>query len=178
MCCSFSNFNSIKVRLNLTKDLSFYALPSVFQFHKGTIKPQVRATNDTSRQPFQFHKGTIKPALLLYDSTECWAFQFHKGTIKPLKRLTTNNRNCYFNSIKVRLNPGHSMEPKINHGFQFHKGTIKPMHNSRIMHVKTHFNSIKVRLNRQAHGGTPHGLSLFQFHKGTIKPAQTSWRVA
>ena len=56
------NFNSIKVRLNLsqkryTRDMS------LFQFHKGTIKPGVDMRAQTRKWQFQFHKGTIKPKI-------------------------------------------------------------------------------------------------------------------
>ena len=34
---------------------------------------------------FQFHKGTIKPGKHYDDQTLAHLFQFHKGTIKPTK---------------------------------------------------------------------------------------------
>ena len=34
---------------------------SLFQFHKGTIKPQAVRSAVDKLQKFQFHKGTIKP---------------------------------------------------------------------------------------------------------------------
>ena len=37
--------------------------PSVFQFHKGTIKTQVMRLDSLLSGLFQFHKGTIKTYL-------------------------------------------------------------------------------------------------------------------
>ena len=54
------HFNSIKVRLNLIILKACLCVVG-FQFHKGTIKPPVRAETQRSIPQFQFHKGTIKP---------------------------------------------------------------------------------------------------------------------
>ena len=57
-------------------------LDTLFQFHKGTIKPGKHYDDQTLAHLFQFHKGTIKPVdagLRLISIM----FQFHKGTIKP-----------------------------------------------------------------------------------------------
>ena len=41
---------------------------------------------------FQFHKGTIKPAAALGSVGGAIQFQFHKGTIKPHERNTIFTR--------------------------------------------------------------------------------------
>ena len=102
-----ADFNSIKVRLNLTDSELSNKQPPSFQFHKGTIKPcfklelillfpnfnsiKVRLNHSLSpyyldRILFQFHKGTIKPNNSDIFSDTNNSFQFHKGTIKPLCR--------------------------------------------------------------------------------------------
>ena len=37
-----NNFNSIKVRLNQIKNIVDFDSKSKFQFHKGTIKPEIK----------------------------------------------------------------------------------------------------------------------------------------
>ena len=54
-----SNFNSIKVRLELKLLLKTDCL-NIFQFHKGTIRTFFPAYKDTLSYRFQFHKGTIR----------------------------------------------------------------------------------------------------------------------
>ncbi len=44
----------------------------------------------------------------MFDSEEAYntlKFQFHKGTIRTIKRQIKQVKRCYFNSIKVRLEP-------------------------------------------------------------------------
>ena len=79
-------FNSIKVRLNLGA-VAPNEGASLFQFHKGTIKPGFPSSDFTSNLKFQFHKGTIKPFPSARRGAVVPLFQFHKGTIKP---------QCYF----------------------------------------------------------------------------------
>ena len=76
-------------------------------------------------------------------------FQFHKGTIKPIANIRIVERDTYFNSIKVRLNPVAPLVPSLASG---------------------NFNSIKVRLNRRSWSCGQRSARPFQFHKGTIKP--------
>ena len=84
---------------------SYSLMPTQFQFHKGTIKPQARAKRLGVDGGFQFHKGTIKP--------------------KGITQQEIANKN--FNSIKVRLNLSSSQQRPLRYvKFQFHKGTIKP----------------------------------------------------
>ena len=52
---------------------------------------------------FQFHKGTIKTQLRLRILHFLFEFQFHKGTIKTSSQLTIWRQVKHFNSIKVRL---------------------------------------------------------------------------
>ena len=141
-------FNSIKVRLNRLTCGRVEGLDTLFQFHKGTIKPGKHYDDQTLAHLFQFHKGTIKPRRKELEDDTSGLFQFHKGTIKPFNSF---NASCFcasFNSIKVRLNQ-ESREVFINNVlFQFHKGTIKP--DLFRLHYRPYarFNSIKVRLNR------------------------------
>ena len=140
-------FNSIKVRLNRLTCGRVEGLDTLFQFHKGTIKPGKHYDDQTLAHLFQFHKGTIKPRRKELEDDTSGLFQFHKGTIKPFNSF---NASCFcasFNSIKVRLNQ-ESREVFINNVlFQFHKGTIKPTRRRRAMPAQPCFNSIKVRLN-------------------------------
>ena len=41
-------------------------LSSIFQFHKGTIKPIEQTSHRQINGGFQFHKGTIKPFCLIF----------------------------------------------------------------------------------------------------------------
>ena len=77
----YHNFNSIKVRLNLSGCLSVVAW-FIFQFHKGTIKPE----DITVSQLLSFNFNSIKVRL----------------NRKTRISILINQR--YFNSIKVRLN--------------------------------------------------------------------------
>ena len=56
----YSNFNSIKVRLELV--LLEYTKPKdvLFQFHKGTIRTEDSSDTEHPACSFQFHKGTIR----------------------------------------------------------------------------------------------------------------------
>ena len=45
--------------------MSFDANTTLFQFHKGTIKPLKEAGINSAFGKFQFHKGTIKPKILV-----------------------------------------------------------------------------------------------------------------
>ncbi len=77
---NLTNFNSIKVRLELMQD----ELPlksSVFQFHKGTIRTSYPRMREGPYLQFQFHKGTIRT-----------------NHLPKSVQWRTN-----FNSIKVRL---------------------------------------------------------------------------
>ena len=78
------NFNSIKVRLKLTRSLITKSGVQKFQFHKGTIKTLLDLESQMAKYVFQFHKGTIKTINDNYLPNLC-KFQFHKGTIKTGK---------------------------------------------------------------------------------------------
>ena len=78
---------------------------------------------------FQFHKGTIKSEMRAAGQTASRLFQFHKGTIKRQGGTPHRSRTYFrFNSIKVRLK-GKRHQPNALHHckFQFHKGTIKSL---------------------------------------------------
>ena len=57
-------FNSIKVQLKPIISLLGITAPTVFQFHKGTIKTTCRKCEEGRQTLFQFHKGTIKTSEL------------------------------------------------------------------------------------------------------------------
>ena len=73
-----------------------------------------------------------------------------------------------FNSIKVRLRPGHNIDFFVSTTFQFHKGSIKTPISDFMFAILLRFNSIKVRL-RHYDADTERSQILFQFHKGSIK---------
>ena len=99
---SFSNFNSIKVRLEPSLSGALFSRVP-FQFHKGTIRTGVEQVwlsfllhfnsikvrleqrqiylRQTQGQ-FQFHKGTIRTTMKDGEVTGVVLFQFHKGTIR------------------------------------------------------------------------------------------------
>ena len=75
------DFNSIKVRLELTE----------------------KEFDDLVIMRFQFHKGAIGVFIAGRRSLGDNLFQFHKGAIGVKKLLPANALSPYFNSIKVRL---------------------------------------------------------------------------
>ena len=75
------NFNSIKVRLELSYTVASGATAQIFQFHKGTIRTAGLYAVQSAVPTFQFHKGTIRTHIL-----------------PSYTELDAN-----FNSIKVRL---------------------------------------------------------------------------
>ena len=119
------NFNSIKVRLNLS----------------GATRGYIRLLDFNSIK-VRLNLNLLKFLLLRM------IFQFHKGTIKPQTPRNFSQRHIHFNSIKVRLNQGaeHYYE-----SFEGNFNSIKVRLNQRVKGDKgflyTHFNSIKVRLN-------------------------------
>ena len=118
------HFNSIKVRLKQL-GAAISNAGQVFQFHKGTIKTNLRAIYEQSTSRFQFHKGTIKT----YPETNLNKSILDFNSIKVRLKLGSEiliivtYRN--FNSIKVRLKPNRHLEKSLTLVFQFHKGTIK-----------------------------------------------------
>ena len=99
---SYTNFNSIKVRL----------------------KQQELISLRTHKEYFNSIKVRLKLTLASRIIVPC-TFQFHKGTIKTVAACTICATSPYFNSIKVRLkHPTALIECAIAQ-FQFHKGTIK-----------------------------------------------------
>ena len=119
-----TNFNSIKVQLELVRlHIPFLGSRS-FQFHKGTIRTfpcrdvyyvmryfnsikvqleQPKTDARTSVFIFQFHKGTIRTPDTLPFRLLPLIFQFHKGTIRTLHRPRQRLSCHHFNSIKVQL---------------------------------------------------------------------------
>ena len=52
-------------------------------------------------------------------------FQFHKGAIRTCHAVYVTEDKCYFNSIKVRLEPIPNLPGYWRCSFQFHKGAIR-----------------------------------------------------
>ena len=141
------DFNSIKVRLKLKTDFSINVQVNYFNSIKVRLKRNPKHTKD-DRRLFQFHKGTIKTELkilkdgtignfnsikvrlkqvMIYRNMLLTIFQFHKGTIKTILNWEMSQLLQYFNSIKVRLKLSDAIEQVIG-----------------VMY----FNSIKVRLKQ------------------------------
>ena len=76
-----TNFNSIKVRLELTFIPDADTLKQ-FQFHKGTIRTDQETDAARQQHQFQFHKGTIRTLQTRQEIPSAEEFQFHKGTIR------------------------------------------------------------------------------------------------
>ena len=97
-----TNFNSIKVQLE----------PEF-----GLYKSQIDDFNSIKVQ--LEHKIVLK-------TTSVLEFQFHKGTIRTHWLWFSFSTLCYFNSIKVQLEPAGTQAGNGNlSSFQFHKGTIR-----------------------------------------------------
>ena len=100
-----SYFNSIKVRLNPKSSHGRTEKRTLFQFHKGTIKP--RWTDGTDALTPNFNSIKVRLNQVIVNMLYYW---YHN-----------------FNSIKVRLNLKQAgINAAFVNGFQFHKGTIKP----------------------------------------------------
>ena len=78
-----ANFNSIKVRLELSSD-SPPMTGSRFQFHKGAIRTVNLPIVVNDYQLFQFHKGAIRTGREAHRRGGLQEFQFHKGAIRTL----------------------------------------------------------------------------------------------
>ena len=87
--------------------LSAMPRPTLFQFHKGTIKTFNCLALSLTIRNFNSIKVRLKPKVVLAFKLSP-AFQFHKGTIKTLIRR--------LRAASMTL-------------FQFHKGTIKTVNN-------------------------------------------------
>ena len=98
----FQHFNSIKVRLKLTRSVDMGQFV-VFQFHKGTIKTPRRPSPPCRGVPFQFHKGTIKTVVFQKLKSPIDNFNSIKVRLKLTKGAPWKLGCTHFNSIKVRL---------------------------------------------------------------------------
>ena len=74
-----------------------------FQFHKGAIRTSGRYVKRPVVRRFQFHKGAIRTKHNYLFLIIIVIFQFHKGAIRTRKLTPRQYIECYFNSIKVRL---------------------------------------------------------------------------
>ena len=79
-CWLFLNFNSIKVQLEHTVAVVVLA-NTPFQFHKGTIRTQMKHTNGNELKNFNSIKVQLEPFTIKCVTTIS-VFQFHKGTIR------------------------------------------------------------------------------------------------
>ena len=121
---SFPDFNSIKVRLELTV---LCIILHIFRYF-NSIKVRLEPASFSAPQAvstFQFHKGTIRTF------SASW-----------FRTLTYS----HFNSIKVRLERFLFESLPLSPSFQFHKGTIRTYINLTVCTIIINFNSIKVRL--------------------------------
>ena len=119
------DFNSIKVRLELTGlDLRRYVEYS-FQFHKGTIRT-VQTANQLATYP-DFNSIKVR----LERKEDDTVYQQHddfnsiKVRLEPGHGCGREPPQLYFNSIKVRLERWAVCAIGGRVPFQFHKGTIR-----------------------------------------------------
>ena len=116
LICLKLNFNSIKVRLELSLSGVLHYVKPIFQFHKGTIRTLKRLTSIFSyllyfnsikvrleryfeqqyylSSEFQFHKGTIRTDGTIASNVAVFTFQFHKGTIRTLCTKPIKSEKC------------------------------------------------------------------------------------
>ena len=85
-CWLFLNFNSIKVQLEHTVAVVVLA-NTPFQFHKGTIRTQMKHTNGNELKNFNSIKVQLELHGLRLQVVKA-VFQFHKGTIRTGIRFT------------------------------------------------------------------------------------------
>ena len=99
---SFVNFNSIKVRLELSGSVPSTTMSNSFQFHKGAIRTVLEVLYDVAFLYFNSIKVRLEPTGNT-DEVDKLTFQFHKGAIRTDILYRLHSPLCYFNSIKVRL---------------------------------------------------------------------------
>ena len=97
------NFNSIKVRLELSCHLLVLLLSLIFQFHKGAIRTLLVLSLVVCHQHFNSIKVRLELSAEIA-AAALSAFQFHKGAIR------TKTAGLYNDNILK---------------FQFHKGAIR-----------------------------------------------------
>ena len=103
-CWLFLNFNSIKVQLEHTVAVVVLA-NTPFQFHKGTIRTQMKHTNGNELKNFNSIKVQLELWNTLVQREIHPQFQFHKGTIRTFNTKFLHSHFKHFNSIKVQLEP-------------------------------------------------------------------------
>ena len=147
------NFNSIKVRLEHGDACGMRFLTTGFQFHKGAIRTLVSHQDITaSFQDFNSIKVRLEQRRSRHHQW-IYEFQFHKGAIRTPAQGYTSDVSFDFNSIKVRL----ELWEILTAWERSH----------------SNFNSIKVRLER-AYRSLYFRLRQFQFHKGAIRTVVSS----
>ena len=164
-----TNFNSIKVRLELQAHLTTSCHWQYFNSIKVRLEPLPAYQPQDHYQDFNSIKVRLERARV------------------SAVRLSASN----FNSIKVRLElEAAGINPYLMLEFQFHKGTIRTSSSNQPTALQVNFNSIKVqlerlislceRLNYVDFNSIKVRLELeirakqvcvapFQFHKGTIR---------
>ena len=95
-------FNSIKVRLEQTKE-NCSIIRSLFQFHKGAIRTRKGETRTPISVVFQFHKGAIRTDIVVSKRSGIENFNSIKVRLEPLHSVMLIILPRHFNSIKVRL---------------------------------------------------------------------------
>ena len=119
------NFNSIKVRLELT----IFAPEIKLLTHFNSIK--VRLERYSQNIPlyrldiFQFHKGTIRTRATLRSDPQRSYFNSIKVRLEQPFKTGEQVISFNFNSIKVRLERLSAFPYPVRQTFQFHKGTIR-----------------------------------------------------
>ena len=142
-----TNFNSIKVRLELQAHLTTSCHWQYFNSIKVRLEPLPAYQPQDHYQDFnsikvrlELEAAGINPYLML-------EFQFHKGTIRTSSSNQPTALQVNFNSIKVQLERLISLCERLNY---------------------VDFNSIKVRLELEIRAKQV-CVAPFQFHKGTIR---------
>ena len=120
----WTNFNSIKVRLELKAAALLLPMSTYFNSIKVRLEQQ-NNTNTTQAPAFQFHKGAIRTNLCFILLLFMPEFQFHKGAIRTHLMLASAIEQLHFNSIKVRLELDARACCSSSVPFQFHKGAIR-----------------------------------------------------
>ena len=140
------NFNSIKVRLELTAGAGLVG-SLLFQFHKGAIRTLVLQMLISRRYNFNSIKVRLEQSAGLRCKTIC----------------------RYFNSIKVRLEHFRRRVEIALDLFQFHKGAIRTAWVKILTHRFPRFQFHKGAIRTSGKWFEGDLVRLFQFHKGAIR---------
>ena len=120
----FTDFNSIKVRLEHWKITPSQDKNANFNSIKVRLEQTERVNNNKSRL-FQFHKGAIRTGYAQFENVDLNNFNSIKVRLEHKEVSYHLTSACYFNSIKVRLEQQNHIKPYSQYKFQFHKGAIR-----------------------------------------------------